>query len=219
MLLSEGVTRTPHPEGQYLAVCVDVVDMGMKETKYGLKPKMRLAFETEATQEREDERGRAYEQRFIISAVFTPTLNEKGKLRPFLESWLGRRMTRDELRGFDPELLIGQSALITVAHSPKDGGGVYDNIIGIAKLPRQMEAFASAGTYVRVKDREDAEPDRTAQDQARRMNSTPPRAPLPPAPKPTSSITRDLAKAAAKPAQDFEDFPGALQDEDDDLPF
>ena len=45
--VSEGGTYTPHPEGQFRAVCVDVVEMHNVPTEFGPKNKVRLVFQTE----------------------------------------------------------------------------------------------------------------------------------------------------------------------------
>lgn len=141
--VSEGGTYTPHPEGQFRAVCVDVVELHNVPTAFGPKNKVRLVFQTE---EALDD-GRPA----MASASFNASLAEKSRLRPFLEAWRGRKFTAQELKGFDLEVLLGAGAVLQIQHTEKDGK-VYDNITSIMRLMKGMEAVAPKD-YVRKKDR------------------------------------------------------------------
>ena len=218
MILSDsGSERVLHPEGQFVGVCVDVVDVGIAETAYGPKLKVRFVFETDAQIEKKDAKGNVLGMfPMIIGRRFTATLNEKGHLRPFLDSWVGRKLTETECRRFDAERMIGVAALLTIDHNTGQDGKEYDNILSIAKLPKQMESPEASGHYVRVQNRPtDPNAPRKASD-AR---------PQPPTPQPRrpESQTRDLQaagrKAAAAADDPYADFPTALVDDDDDLPF
>jgi hypothetical protein len=70
-------------------------------------------------------------QRYTISGRFTASLNEKGKLRPFLESWKGRAFTPDGLVAFDLEKLIGVNCQLNLIEKEKRGGGKTVVISGI----------------------------------------------------------------------------------------
>jgi hypothetical protein len=138
---------TPHPEGQFRAVCVDVVDKGLVETTWQGKTrsqhKIRVVFQTE--EQMPDGKPA------MASRSFTLSLGEKSALRPFLEAWRGRKFTGEELAGFDVEKLIGAGAVIQIVHEHK-GDKVYDNITSIMKLMKGMEAL-KVRDYVRVQDR------------------------------------------------------------------
>lgn len=145
----DGRDFTPHPEGQYRAVCCDVIDLGQVESRFENKVKMkhkcRVVFQTEAKMED----GRPF---LLYGAKLTVTLNEKGALRPFLESWRGKAFTADELKGVDLENLLGINAVVQVVHNVV-GDRTYANISAIMKPMKGMEPL-SVHDYVRFKDRD-----------------------------------------------------------------
>lgn len=153
VLKDTGATFTPAPEGQHVAVCVDVVDLGIVETTWKDQKKQvhkcRIVFEIgERMQD-----GRP----FTVSQQFTASLGEKANLRKFLESWRGRAFTKDELAGFDTEQLIGAPAVVQVVHAEK-GDRTYANINSVMKLMKGLARLAPSGQYIRVKDRVEQAP-------------------------------------------------------------
>ena len=226
------VIRPLHPEGGFLAALVDVVDLGLEQTGYGLKPKVRLVFETEHMVQVDVPDGRGgmvtVERPAIISRKFTASLHDQAPLRAFLTSWRGRAFSAQELRDFDLDALIGAPAYLTIVHqSARDGSGkTYDNIEGAAKLPRGTPPLVPSGAYVRVKDRppQPNQPGQPNYPQRAPQAPQPPRpqAPRPQAPRPQPVQAYQQPRHAPPPPaapEDFEDFPAALEDEDDDLPF
>jgi hypothetical protein len=157
---SEGGTFTPHPEGQYAAVCIDVHDLGVIETKWGNKHKIDIYFWCGRRKEDETGEPASYEDGtpiyLTVRERFTATLNEKGNLRPFLERWRGRKFTTDELKGFDLEQLIGAPAFLQISHNEWDGK-VFANIDTIMKLPKGEDKLAVPEDYVRFADRKDTD--------------------------------------------------------------
>lgn len=143
IIVSEGGTYTPHPEGQFRAVCVDVVEQHNVPTEFGPKNKVRLVFQTEELL--------ADGRPALASASFNASLNEKSRLRPFLEAWRGRKFTPAELKAFDLEALLGAGAVLQIQHTEK-GGKVYDNITSVMRLMKGMEPVEPKG-YTRRKDR------------------------------------------------------------------
>jgi len=144
----EGGTFIPAPEGQFQAVCCDVVDMGNVQTTWEGKTrsvhKIRIVFQL-------DELGDDNKP-FMVSQWLTLSLGEKANLRKFLESWRGKKFTGDELRdGFDVEKLVAANALLQVVHNAK-GEKVYANIQSIMKAPKGAQPMAPKD-YIRVKDR------------------------------------------------------------------
>lgn len=151
------------PAGQYGAVCVDVVDLGVVKTSWQGQErqthKCRLVFELD---ESDPETGK----RLRASRQFTVSLSEKASIRAFLESWRGKKFSADELKGFDTEALIGVGALLQIIHG-ENNGKTYDNINSIMLPPRGMEKVKPSGEYVRVQDRPKAgEPGAPPQDDA-----------------------------------------------------
>lgn len=135
----------PAPEGAWRAVCVDVVELGMVTGQYGAKPMIRLVFETEEINPKN-------KKPYMVRQRFGMTLSSKGRLRPFLESWRGKKFTEDELKGFDVETLIGVNVQLGIVHNAVEGK-IYANISSVMKPARGMEKLAASPDYVRVKDR------------------------------------------------------------------
>lgn len=134
----------PAPSGAHMAVCVDLVDLGVVKSAFGEARKIRVYWQIE---EVDDETGRP----FIVSNMYTPSLNEKANLRKHLESWRGRAFTPEELKGFDLEKLLGANCQLNVIHVVKDGT-TYANIAAIMPPPKSAAKLAPRD-YVRVKDR------------------------------------------------------------------
>lgn len=149
---SGGGNFTPHPEGSFPMSCVDVYDAGMVETQWGEKRKVDVYFWGGKWDEKEYE-GEKRRFPLLVRQRFTLSLDERGRLRPFLESWRGQRFTSEELRGFDLERLIGKPAYIQVTHNAATNGNVYANITGIMRLPEEMKAPGIPADFIRKQDR------------------------------------------------------------------
>lgn len=147
---SSGTDYKPAPEGQHQAVCCDVIDLGVMEStwqgKVNKRHKIRIVFQIGEL--RDDEKPHT------VSQMFTLSLDERGKLRPFLESWRGKKFAEAELvDGFDVERLIGANAIVQVVHNRREDK-VFANINSIMAPLKGMEKMAVSGGYVRVQDRE-----------------------------------------------------------------
>ncbi len=148
-----GTEFTPHPEGQYPAVCVDVHDLGILEVRYQdtVKRVHKIDIHFYAGERKDDEARTP----LLARSRFTLSLHPQSRLRPFLENWRGKRFTTEEEQGFDVEKLVGVGAVINIQHVERDGQ-VYANVIGIMRLPKGMEAPEVPADYVRFCDRDDA---------------------------------------------------------------
>ena len=128
----EGIDFELAPEGNHLAVCYMVCDLGYHETEWlGVKSntrKVRLSFELSGTAM---EDGRP----FSISRNYTLSLSNKANLRKDLQSWRGRAFTEEELKGFDLFNVLGKACLVNVIHTV-DGQRTYANAASIASLPK-----------------------------------------------------------------------------------
>jgi len=134
------------PAGAHQAVCVDVVDLGMRDTQWGEKHKVQLRWIID----KEDSNGVP----FMVLSSYTLSLNEKAQLRKDLEAWRGVAFTDKELDGFDLECLIGVNCQLNVVHKAGDGGKVWANVNAIMPLASKMEKMAVPDNYIRAKDRE-----------------------------------------------------------------
>lgn len=138
--VSAGTTYELHPDGLYPAVCVDVIDMGLVETKFGKKAQVRLVFQTPLDREDGDP--------FLLAVTDTASLNEKANLRHHLESWRGKAFTEAELERFDVENVLGKQCQIQVMHNQGSRGGTFANITNILPAAKGQQPLV-ARNYVR----------------------------------------------------------------------
>lgn len=140
-----------HPEGQFAATCIDIVDLGDVEMTWQGQTKSRhriyLRFYCGESFEDDDMKRRP----LWIDSYFTLSLHEKGNLRPFLESWRGQKFTDGE-SGFNVANLLGVNGFIQVSHNATPDR-TYANIDSIMRLPDHLDAPGTPEGYVRVKDR------------------------------------------------------------------
>jgi hypothetical protein len=129
---------TPHPEGQYPAQCVDVVDLGEYVQDFpGSEPyigkKCALVF-------RSGEVNATTGEPIDIAREFTVSMGERANLRKFLEQWRGKAYTADEARSVPLDKLCGNWGLLTVAHKVSGKGRAYATVVAIVGVPKQMQA-------------------------------------------------------------------------------
>lgn len=141
-------TFTPVPEGNHIAVCYRVVDLGTQRGEWKGKEKhqRKLLVSWEIPDEKMDD-GRP----FTIGQRFTWSMSEKANLRHVLESWRGRVFTDEDFgpNGFDIKNIIGVGCMLNVVHAGSNGK-TYANIASVAKLPKGMTSPAPSNqrTYV-----------------------------------------------------------------------
>lgn len=148
---ASGAQFTPHPEGQFVAVCVDVIDLGENVEQFQGQPaklahKCALVFRT-------GERNEATGEYIDIGREFTASMNEKANLRKFLEQWRGKPYTNEQVErdGVPVDKLYGQPALLTVSHKQSNQGRTYANITACVGVPKQMRgALPDAAGYARA---------------------------------------------------------------------
>lgn len=136
----QGASSLQPTLGLASAVCVDVIDLGLVNTEWGAKPKLKFVFEL----------GEMKANGYPASAsrTFTKSLHEKSALRPALESWLGRTMNEQELtKGFTYSKLNGKSCTLTVLPALSGDGHGYNKIAAIT--PAGEVALKPSGTYRR----------------------------------------------------------------------
>ena len=142
---NEATKRPQAPDGQHIAICCDVVDLGMIKVTYNNHEKQQHKIRVWFQIDRDDADG----IRYLVSRRLTLSLHEKAALRAFLESWRGKPYTEEESKaGIDVELMVGVSALIQTAINKND----YADITSIMRLPKNMEAI-EVQDYIRMKDR------------------------------------------------------------------
>lgn len=133
------------PEGPQQVVCVDIIDLGLKQTDYGEKHKVRLVFQTK---DLDEESGAPFQ----IGRQVTASLHEKATLSKMIESWTGKKLTDEDREvGVSEDLLLGANGYANVVHN-ENAGKTYANIDSIMPLPKGM-AKIQAVAYIRAKDR------------------------------------------------------------------
>lgn len=137
----------PCPAGPQVGVLVDVIDLGMKETAYGQKHKVRLVWQTSELM--------TNDKPFVVSREYNLSLNEKATLRKDLESWRGKKFTDTEAEAFDLETLLGINGTLNVIHTePTPDGKIWANVLSIAPMMKGMPRIKATPDYVRVCDRD-----------------------------------------------------------------
>ena len=148
IIAKAGPNIIPAPAGSHSAVCCDVVDIGVVEVKYRDKTtsqhKIRIVWQID--EDRDDGKP------FQVSKRYTLSLHEKSTLRKDLEAWRGKAFTQPELEGFDVEVLIGVTCLLSVIHNSQTGQ-TFANVNSIMRLPKGMPSV-TVRDYVRVCDRD-----------------------------------------------------------------
>lgn len=134
------------PEGLHQAVCIDVLDLGICQSKFGLKAKVCVRWEIDLIDP-------GTGAPFQVQNRYTKSLNDKANLRKQLESWRGRKFTAQELKGFDMDVLVGVNCQLQVIHNPGDDGKIYANVQTIVPAAKGQKLVPSAD-YIRQKDRE-----------------------------------------------------------------
>ena len=135
----------PAPEGLHLAVCCDVVDLGVQRTPWGESHKVDIRWQLEAV---DPERGRPFE----VLKRYRLSLHAKAALRKDLETWRGRKFTEEELKGFDLERLIGANCQVQVMHTTTGEGDAFAAVQTIIPPPSGTPKL-TVRDYVRKKDR------------------------------------------------------------------
>ena len=126
-------SRGPHPEGQYVAVCVDFIALGPNVEQFGDDPPVileKVAFVFLTCSKRNG-------QPLQISREFAVSLGPKSSLRGFLEAWAGRHYGDREIKqeGIALDALVHTGALLTISHKESRSHNTYGVVGAIEPLP------------------------------------------------------------------------------------
>ncbi len=126
------------PLGNHPAALVALVDLGMQEETYQgeTKTQHKCYLVWELVTEK-----RANGDNHVIGVTLTFSMNEKAKLRQWLESWRGKKMAEGE--EFDFSTLPGKKCLLSVTE--KNG---YPVVSGVGSIPKGMTVAAPTKTPV-----------------------------------------------------------------------
>ena len=117
------------PQGTHVGSCYMVVDMGLQDTPFGAKHKIRVGWELS---EEPMEDGRP----FVVSKEYTASLHPDSTLAQDLISWRGRAFTDEELAGFDVFKVLGAYCMLTVIHQISKTGKQYANVKSVTSVPK-----------------------------------------------------------------------------------
>jgi len=118
-------TYTAAPAGTHHAVCIDVQNLGLVQSAWGQKHKVRIVWQIALIDD-------THKRRFELARLYTLSLGERAALRADLERWRGKKFTNEELDGgFDLEKLIGVNCQLLVTHDLGDDGTTYANVTSV----------------------------------------------------------------------------------------
>lgn len=138
------------PEGPQQVVCVDVIDVGLVQTDFGEKQKVRLVFQSAAI---DSDSGKPYQ----ISSQLTASLHEKATLSRLIEGWLRKLSPEERELGISETMLLGMNGFANIVHNER-AGKTYANIGSLMPLPKGVPPIVPID-YTRKKDRPE-QPDR-----------------------------------------------------------
>lgn len=142
------------PEGEYNAVLVDVVDLGMVTTKFSnqtkTQPKIVLCWQVDKI----DEKGLP----FLIFKRYTNSLHEKATLTKDLKDWFTKKAVAAVLPSVrkDVEVLLGKGCRLEVEHNEYDGK-IYATVQSLRPLAEGTKAPSVHPEFVRKKDRQEGQ--------------------------------------------------------------
>ena len=119
------------PEGNHVAVCYRVIDIGTQVVEYKgqTKHQRKVQVSWELSDELMED-GRP----FTIHNRYTWSMHEKSNLRAHLEAWRGKKFADSDFGddGFDVENLLGKCCMLQIVHSESG----YANIAAVAAMPK-----------------------------------------------------------------------------------
>lgn len=136
--------RTPAPAGSHFGRCIYIIDLGTQTGTIQGKPVSKkeiiTGFELVHTNHVFIEGQQPMP--FVVSKIYTASMNEKATLFKDLRSWLGRAITPQEQEvGYPMEERIGKDCMVTVVHAANktDASIVYANISGLSGVPQGQQ--------------------------------------------------------------------------------
>jgi len=131
------------PNGNIPARCFGIVDIGSHEKVYDGETKINreviiffeLPNETAVFKEGEEAKP------FVVNRRFTYSFHKKSNLRISIESWLGKKLTEEELDSgaFSLSDMLGKECLLGISHDlSKESGKTWANIKSITPTVKGM---------------------------------------------------------------------------------
>ena len=140
---NERTQRPLPPEGQHLALCYSIIDLGTQAKQYPGKPPTEahdIQVAWELPKHRAVFNEEAGEQPMALFQTYTFSLSEKANFRKMMDSWTGKQVK--SLSNETMKKFLGKPCMIQVVHKPsKDGKLKYANIAlnGLAVYKRPAD--------------------------------------------------------------------------------
>lgn len=135
----------PIEAGTYFGVCIGMIDLGEQETNFNGKTRyvnqILMIFQIPSETITID----GVEEPRQLSRKFTLSTSSKGKLRPFIETWMSQKFSDDAFADMELFELIGKPAMLTIVQSET---GQYSNIASAAALPKGVPAPVAKGELI-----------------------------------------------------------------------
>lgn len=120
------------PQGTHVGRCYLVADLGLQDTPFGAKHKIRIGWEL--CNELMDD-GRP----FVVGKEYTASLHPDSLLAQDLVSWRGKTFSDEELAGFDVFKVLNAPCMLTVIHNTSKQGKQYANVKSVSSIPKGMQ--------------------------------------------------------------------------------
>lgn len=127
----------PVSEGAHFGICVWVIDLGTQNSELYKTTNRQVLIGWELTDEHTDDG-----QPRIISKRYSLNLGDKATLGKDIQSWLGRRVTKEEAKDFDFEDLLGKCALVQVIHK-ETNDRTSARVNGLMPLPKGTDMLTA----------------------------------------------------------------------------
>jgi hypothetical protein len=125
------------PEGQYVARCYRVIDLGTQSIEYMGEQKQQhkvLIYWEILDKDAKMDDGRP----FSVSRKYTASLDERSHLYSDLVAWRGKTFTQEELLGFDISKLLGAYCTLQIVHN-ESNNKTYANVNAIMSTKERPE--------------------------------------------------------------------------------
>jgi len=127
------------PAGNHPAICIQVIDLGMQESQFGVKRQCRISWEL-VDQYMKDG------QPFMVSKYYTVSSHQKSNLRIDCESWRGKSFTLSEEAQFDVFAMAGKNCMVNCVLGKTLKGEDKIEVSGITPIPAAIVHMASSPT-------------------------------------------------------------------------
>ena len=126
------------PEGNHVAVCYRIIDLGTQATQFGDKRQVMFSWELP------NELMETGEPFIVNSRRLTLSGNEKGNLRIMLESWRGRAFSKEDFATFTIESVLGKPCLLNIVHETNaETQKTYAVVKAVTPIPKGTQAPAA----------------------------------------------------------------------------